>query len=721
VPVTETGPLGGRYRRVQALDRPWLREAAAVACVLGAMAFVLAPLVVHGQLPRATDTTAFYGPFAAFLHEQLSHGELPLWNPTAFSGQPFAADAQSGVVYPPALVAFGLLSPGSGLVALATFHYALAALGAYAFARLVGAGRVGGIFAALAYGASGHLVARSMMLGLLAGVAWLPVCLAAAEYAARARPARRPLGVLLVGAALGGSILAGSQQLAAVAALSAGLWLWIRAGRRGLLLALAGVLAAVLLAAVALLPRLELLGRSSSAEGVADPSGIGSLVRDDLRAVFGRYGVSRSELTTLYAGAATPALALFGLLVLRRRALPLLALVAFAVVWASGLAGWLLGPLPLLKSLATHEPVRAMAVAVLAGGVLAGLALTRLTLRRDLIALLVVSVAVALVLGGADARKESFLLPLAAILACLPALATSRAAFGAAAIAVLLTVTLDLSWHADHQDREIMWRSASSIFPQPAPSAAFLLARQAKESPFRFATAAELPVLHHQLGGAGTSGARALLLDSESVRLGLEDVAGYNPVHLKTYNRYLLASNGGHEIDRHFEYVVRAPTARLRALGVRYYVSPPGQQPTGLPVVYRDRGSVITRDPDALPLARIEPRGGGGAGAAPQPARITRREPDRVDITTRGAAGLLVLADSAYPGWHVSVDGHAAHAATAHSLFRAVEVGDGVHHVVWTFRPLTLRLGFWISVLTLVLLTGAAIGWPRLQRSRAHV
>ena len=129
---------------------------------------------------------------------------------------------------------------------------------------------------------------------------------------------------------------------------------------------------------------------------MADPSGIGSLVRDDLRAVFGRYGVSRSELTTLYAGAATPALALFGLLaccaVARCR---FAALVAFAVVWASGLAGWLLGPVPLLKSLATHEPVRAMAVAVLAAAVLAGLALPRLThAARSLLALLALSVVV---------------------------------------------------------------------------------------------------------------------------------------------------------------------------------------------------------------------------------------------------------------------------------------------------------------------------------------
>ncbi|MDX6568510.1 MAG: hypothetical protein QOH15_1088 [Gaiellales bacterium] len=698
------------------LDRPWTREGASIACVLAVMTFVLAPLVLHGELPRATDTTAFYGPFAAFLHDQLSHGELPLWNPTAFSGQPFAADAQSGVVYPPALAAFGLLSPASGLVALAIFHYTLASLGAYAFARLVGAGRIGSIFAAVAYGASGHLVARSSMLGLLAGVAWLPVCLAAAEFAAGARTARRPLAVLLLGAALAGSILAGSQQLAAVAALSAGLWLWIRAGRRGVALALAAVLAAVLLSAVALLPRLELLGRSSSAEGVADPTGIGSLVHDDLRAVFGRYGVSRSELTTLYAGAATPALALFGLFVLRRRALPLGALVAFAIVWASGLAGWMLGPLPVLKSLATHEPVRAMAVAVLAGAVLAGLALTRVTMRRELIALILASVLLTLALGGADARKESFLLPLVAIVVCLPALGGRRAAaFAVAALAVLLTATLDLAWHADHEDHEIAWRSASAIFPEPAPSARFLLARQAGESPFRFATSAQPQVLQHQLGGAGTSGARALLLDSESVRLGLEDVAGYNPVHLKTYNRYLLASNGGTKVDRHFEYVLRAPTARLRALGVRYYVSPPGQQPDGLPVVYRDRGTVITRDPHALPLARIV-----RAGSSPQPARIVRRDPDRVEIVTNGAAGTLVLADSAYPGWHVSVDGRAAHARTVDSLFRGVDVGAGVHRVVWTFRPLSLRIGLWISALTLLLMGGATLAWPRVLRRRSR-
>jgi hypothetical protein len=712
--VRETDPIGGRLRRARIYERAWVRELVAIACVLVAMAIVLEPLVFEGQLPRATDTTAFYGPFAAFLHDQLAHGNLPLWNPTAFSGQPFAADAQSGVAYPPALLAFGLLSPGSGLVVLAIFHYALAALGAYAFARAVGARRLGSTYAAIAYGASGHLLARSTMLGLLAGVAWLPVCLAAAELTARARPERRPAAALALGLSLAGSILAGSQQLAAVAAISAGLWLLIRLGRRGVVLAIAAVVSASLLSAVALWPRLELLRYSASADGVADPDGIGSFVFRDLRAFYGPFGVSHSELTTLYAGALTPALALFAVLARLRHARPLVALVAFAFVWATGLAGWLLGPVPVLHSLATHEPVRAMAVAVLALAVLAGTALARMVEQRPRRSLLVASLIVPLVLGLGYGWKTPFLLPLLAGALCLPAIWARRGLLVVGVVALLAVMTVDLAWHGAHQDRDLKWRSASSIFPAPAPSARFLLARQASGSSFRFATSADPDVLHHQLGAAGTPGARALLLDSESVRLGLEDVAGYNPVHLKAYQRYLLASNAGVAVDRHLEYVVRAPTSRLRALGVRYYVSPPGQQPKGLPVVYRDALSVITRDPHALPLARVM-----RPGRAPQAARIVQRQSDRVEIETAGAPGTLVLADAAYPGWRVSVDGHAARPETVDTLFRGVQVDAGVHRVVWTFHPASLRRGLWISLVALVVLGGTAASWPRLRtRSR---
>ena len=313
---------GGRLLRARVA-----RELAAIAAVLVAMSVVLAPLVLHGELPRATDTTAFYAPFAAFLHDQLAHGTLPLWNPTAFSGQPFAADAQSGVLYPPALAAYGLFSASSGLVALAIFHYAARVARRVRLRPHVGAGRLGAPMRASPTARRDTSSPAPRRSACSRGSAGCPSAWPRPSSAPARGPDRRPAAVLLLGACLAGSILAGSQQLAAVTAIAVGLWLWTRAGRRGLGLALAAIAAAALLSAVALLPRFELLHRSSSADGVADPDGIGSLLWGDRRALYGPYGVSHSELTTLYVGALTPVLALYALAAVRRRRWPLATLV----------------------------------------------------------------------------------------------------------------------------------------------------------------------------------------------------------------------------------------------------------------------------------------------------------------------------------------------------------------------------------------------------------
>ena len=270
----------------------------------------------------------------------------------------------------------------------------------------------------------------------------------------------------------------------------------------------------------------------------------------------------------------------------------------------------------------------------------------------------------------------------------------------------------DLAWQATHQDQRLHWLTASQVAPEPSGSAAFLLARQRAEGPFRFATAAPKPVLVHQLGAHRSASARALLLDQEGLRLGLEDVAGYNPVHLKSYNRLMLASNGGVAVDRHFELALRHATPELRSLAVRYYVSPPGSAHLGLPVVYRDRLSVVTRDSGALPFARIVRPGG-----APIAARVVSREPDRVVIAPP-AAGRLVIADLAYPGWRVTIDGARAKSLEDGSL-RAVQVPAGARLVTWEFTPPGVRLGWLISLASAIALAGVAfLPWIRSRQTR---
>ena len=313
---------------------------------------------------------------------------------------------------------------------------------------------------------------------------------------------------------------------------------------------------------------------------------------------------------------------------------------------------------------------------------------------------------IGVVAGGSDGFALSYLIPLAAVCAVL---ALRR--FPLAPLALLAVLAGDLAWQATHQDQRLRWLTASQVAPKPSGSAAFLLARQRAEGPFRFATAAPEPVLVHQLGAHRSASARALLLDQEGLRLGLEDVAGYNPVHLKSYNRLMLASNGGQAVDRHFEFALRYATPQLRSLAVRYYVSPPGRQPAGLPVVYRDRLSVITRDPQALPFARIvRPH------RAPLPARVVSREPDRIVIAPP-AAGTLVLADLAYPGWKVKIDGAPARSLEQGDL-RAVVVPAGARLVTWQFTPPGVRLGWLLSLAAVFALAGVAlIPWIRSRQT----
>ncbi len=353
------------------------REGPAVAAVIVAVVGVLAPMTLGGRLASSADLDAFYAPFAAFLHDRLAHGDIPYWAPGAFSGQPFLADAQSGVTYPPMLLASWLLGPIDALRAVATFHYLIAALGTYALARQLHASRTGSAFGAIAFAASGHLVARSAALGLLGGAAWLAPALALAEATANARPSRRGFAIAGLAVVLAMHLASGSQQLAALTLATSAIWLVSRAGARGARDAAVALVLAFGIAAVALVPRLELL-RFATASGYVDPDGIGSLIFGDRRALVGRSGLSHSEIETLYIGAATPALALIGWWRGRREATGarLLGwLVAFSIAWAAGLVGWLVDPLPLVRTVAGHEPVRGIVLALLCACVLAALAL----------------------------------------------------------------------------------------------------------------------------------------------------------------------------------------------------------------------------------------------------------------------------------------------------------------------------------------------------------
>jgi len=109
-------------------------------------------------------------------------------------------------------------------------------------------------------------------------------------------------------------------------------------------------------------------------------------------------------------------------------------------------------------------------------------------------------------------------------------------------------------------------------------------------------------------------------------------------------------------------------------------------------------------DPATTAILAADP--GCALGPAPATlgtAEVLAHEATRWQIQTRSdAPALHVLAENAFPGWQVTIDGRPAAALTVYTAIRAVCVPAGEHLVEWRFRPAVYLLGAALSVLALV-------------------
>jgi hypothetical protein len=78
--------------------------------------------------------------------------------------------------------------------------------------------------------------------------------------------------------------------------------------------------------------------------------------------------------------------------------------------------------------------------------------------------------------------------------------------------------------------------------------------------------------------------------------------------------------------------------------------------------------------------------------------------------------GILVLNDSAYPGWTVNVDGHPAKWFTANYMFRGVFLGPGKHLVTFSYRPASFYWGAGLSGFTCLLFVALGLSLERKRR-----
>ncbi len=113
----------------------WRYDAIALLCLaLLALIFFWPVTLGHGWIPRGGgDLASFLWPTYTYASQSLHAGRLPLWNPTLYSGAPFAADNQTSLFYPINLVVF-LLAPTLPYTAmewLVVFHFWVAGASMY--------------------------------------------------------------------------------------------------------------------------------------------------------------------------------------------------------------------------------------------------------------------------------------------------------------------------------------------------------------------------------------------------------------------------------------------------------------------------------------------------------------------------------------------------------------------------------------------------------------
>ncbi len=83
-------------------------------------------------------------------------------------------------------------------------------------------------------------------------------------------------------------------------------------------------------------------------------------------------------------------------------------------------------------------------------------------------------------------------------------------------------------------------------------------------------------------------------------------------------------------------------------------------------------------------------------------AKIVKYTNNHVDVqASLNGSGILVLADSFYPGWRVYVDGNETKILRANFLFRGVPLTAGQHLVEFRYQPRSFTIGLSISLITL--------------------
>jgi hypothetical protein len=701
----------------------------------------LAPAWMGRQAPSFRDQGDFFYPLKLYTMDRLRRGEIPLWNPLSGAGEPWLANLQSGVFYPPSFLF--LLAPGLAAALYLLLHFAIGAWGTRRFLREEAVSEAAALFGAAVFCGGGYAASLSAYWNHFGAAVYLPGILTLVREGVSTRGSRIALALLI-----GFQAMAGSPEISAVTLLSAVLFSFFSRERgeeqwarptRARVTARVG-LAALLglaLAGWALVPLGELLLHSD--RRVALPATDHELGTAGAPALESAVGMptggeaATGYLTSLYVGP----LVLFAAAAAyferqRRRLVWLLSVLGLAgiLIAAAGPPGAWIRSLPPFDRI--RYPSKALVLTSFSIAALAGLGADSIVFlesgraRRWLLAAGAVIASLLLFVSSAPAAvRWSGALGLAALV--LLGVVRLRSAVGGGGLAVVAAAALVVSLalasrplfffapegevRRTPRELELLSHLVGRVVTPPMLE----LARWSIEPAFGTETLrrqrgsllgytnliAGVPTVR-TAAALPTRAARAI---ADAIDSAGDPVRAAGPVSARAlWTPFRPTRLPSQKIGDFF----RAPLApyRPRLSFVRAYRVEPNAERAWRRVA---AGEIdLTREVflDREPVTRIA----SDAGKPLLIARLAEDQPEKVvaDITSNGP-GLLVLTDLSFPGWTAQADGRPAELRVADGFFRAVPLSAGSHRVTFRYRPLSLLVGAAISVLSAVTLAAVLL------------
>jgi hypothetical protein len=104
-----------------------------------------------------------------------------------------------------------------------------------------------------------------------------------------------------------------------------------------------------------------------------------------------------------------------------------------------------------------------------------------------------------------------------------------------------------------------------------------------------------------------------------------------------------------------------------------------------------------------------------------KPRAVRRPSPTEPEVDVDlPRPGILVVSESAYPGWIAEVDGQPQRWFTVDCVLRGLELGPGSHRVRFEYRPVSIQRGAVLSAVGVGVILRLLVGTRRWRERRAN-